>query len=137
MANRVLLGKRGSDYGLWISKPGKNVLTITEAEDFIFNSNWQRAAIVHEAGIVPNGEGATVIFATLPFVPHVEIWRIDGDRIFNDEESVVTVTSSLGGYGNRNFPSMMTTSSFFIDRLGAPAAYDFLYLVYKLPVIGA
>lgn len=27
MGNRVLLGNKGSDYGLWVSKPGGNVLT--------------------------------------------------------------------------------------------------------------
>jgi len=32
MANRVLLGKKGSDYGLWVSKPGGNALTDADAE---------------------------------------------------------------------------------------------------------
>ncbi|WP_196258559.1 hypothetical protein [Pelagibacterium limicola] len=27
MANRVLLGERGGEFGLWVSKPGQNVLT--------------------------------------------------------------------------------------------------------------
>ena len=27
MGNRVLLGNKGSDYGLWVSKPGGNVLS--------------------------------------------------------------------------------------------------------------
>ena len=42
MANRVILGKGrgtgGSDYGLWISKPGKEVLTC-DPEDLMFDSN--------------------------------------------------------------------------------------------------
>jgi len=29
MANRVLIGKRGSEYGLFVSKPGVNVASTT------------------------------------------------------------------------------------------------------------
>jgi hypothetical protein len=36
MANRVLLGEKNSLYGLYISRPGKNVLTCTE-DELIFN----------------------------------------------------------------------------------------------------
>ena len=46
MANRVLLGKRGSsDYGLWVSKAGANVLTCDE-EDMLIDAN--RAEIVSQ-----------------------------------------------------------------------------------------
>lgn len=38
MANRVLLGQRGSEYGLWISKPGKDVTTAS-VEDLLFSSS--------------------------------------------------------------------------------------------------
>ena len=43
--NRVLLGERGSDYGLWVSKPGANVLTCDE-EDMLIDAN--RAEIVSQ-----------------------------------------------------------------------------------------
>ena len=45
MANRVLLGNRGSDYGLWVSKAGANVLT-WEEEDMLIDAN--RAEIVSQ-----------------------------------------------------------------------------------------
>lgn len=38
MAKRVLLGKKGSDYGLFISKPGVDVTTTSSAKDLLFNS---------------------------------------------------------------------------------------------------
>ena len=38
MAKRVLLGKKGSDYGLFISKPGVDVTTTTSPKDLLFNS---------------------------------------------------------------------------------------------------
>jgi len=42
MARRVLLGKAGSDYGLFVSKPGTNVIndsgTLTSSENLLFDS---------------------------------------------------------------------------------------------------
>lgn len=38
MANRVALGERGGQYGLWVSKAGVDVLTAADA-DLLFNSN--------------------------------------------------------------------------------------------------
>ena len=37
MANRVLVGKKGSDYGLWVSKPSGNVLSDADV-DLLFSS---------------------------------------------------------------------------------------------------
>lgn len=39
MANRVLLGLRGSDYGLWVSKPAQNVLTAPPS-GLLFSSDY-------------------------------------------------------------------------------------------------
>jgi hypothetical protein len=50
MANRVLLGKRGSsDYGLWVSKSGANVLTCDD-DDLIFNSDVAEGSNVIKSG---------------------------------------------------------------------------------------
>ena len=38
MANRVLLGKRGAEYGLWVSKPGSDVTTAS-LNDLLFSSS--------------------------------------------------------------------------------------------------
>lgn len=38
MTNRVLLGKKGTEYGLWISKPGKDVTTAA-VQDLLFSSS--------------------------------------------------------------------------------------------------
>ena len=38
MAKRVLLGKKGSDYGLFVSKPGVDVTTTSSPKDLLFNS---------------------------------------------------------------------------------------------------
>ena len=39
MANRVLLGKKGSDYGLWVSKPSGNALTDGDVDLLLSSEN--------------------------------------------------------------------------------------------------
>ena len=39
MAKRLILGKNGSDYGLFVSEPGTNVDTITNVKDFAFTTS--------------------------------------------------------------------------------------------------
>ena len=39
MANRILLGKRGNDYGLFVSKAGEDVTATTAGNSLIFDSN--------------------------------------------------------------------------------------------------
>ena len=39
MGNRVLLGNKGSDYGLWVSKPGGNVLTDGDVDLLLSSEN--------------------------------------------------------------------------------------------------
>ena len=54
MANRVLIGKRGtSDYGLYVSNPGVNVLTATD-DDLMFNSDLVEGFNVLQSGTVSN-----------------------------------------------------------------------------------
>lgn len=72
MANRVLLGQRGSDYGLWVSKPGQNVLTAPDRQ-LQFNSNLPAFGILEQgtytvnwnisAGPFDGGHSHDVMFA--------------------------------------------------------------------------
>ena len=39
MAKRLILGKKGSDYGLFVSEPGTEVDSITNVKDFAFTTN--------------------------------------------------------------------------------------------------
>jgi len=75
MAKRVLLGKKGSEYGLYISKPGVDVTTTTSAKDLLFNSgatttvtgsspttsekSFRSGVIVTDTTITTINEGAT------------------------------------------------------------------------------
>jgi hypothetical protein len=57
MADRVLLGKRGSDYGLWVSKDGTDV-TSTGLENMLFASN-----VLESGGTVLKLGSTTVVFS--------------------------------------------------------------------------
>ena len=39
MAKRLILGKKGSDYGLFVSEPGTEVDSITNVKDFAFTTS--------------------------------------------------------------------------------------------------
>ena len=72
MANRVQLGKRGSEYGLWISKPGSNVLTCDQ-EDMLFDSTNMDYGQTLARGYIAGDAGATNVTVTVrdgvdPFV---------------------------------------------------------------------
>ena len=72
MANRVQLGQRGSEYGLWVSKPGANVLTCDQ-EDMLFDSTNMDYGQTLARGYIEGDAGATNITVTVrdgvhPFV---------------------------------------------------------------------
>ena len=77
MAKRVLLGKKGSDYGLFISKPGVDVTTTSSPKDLLFNSgatttasgatserSFRAGVIVTDTTIGAVGSGATTNLAS-------------------------------------------------------------------------
>lgn len=69
MANRVLLGKRGStDYGLFVSRSGQDVLTSTQPLGF--DSRAAESLIVHSASqgiLVPNVQNSSGVQISFTF----------------------------------------------------------------------
>ena len=78
MANRVLLGNRSSGgYGLYISKPGQNVLTCSKTQ-LIFDSSATMAAAVHViAGItISSGSSSgSTTWSALGYTPMALVTR--------------------------------------------------------------
>ena len=72
MTNRVVLGARGSEMGIWVSKPGYNVLTASEA-DMLLSSNQTTAQIVQTGRINASGNAYPylVTFPNLEYTPIV------------------------------------------------------------------
>jgi hypothetical protein len=116
MANRVLAGKRGSDYGLWVSKPGYDVLT-ANFDQLIFNPYFAAMrAVVRGTATIPSNQPyyssdgniettATVSYGeTLSHVPYViaiaqtSVWQVQinwhngaGGKYYTDYGSMTGV----------------------------------------------
>ena len=100
MANRVLLGKRGSsDYGLWVSKAGANVLTC-DPEDMLIDAN--RAEIVSQP--LDSGTGTVVFSGTSSHGNYIN--TNTGDISFNATYDYVPILvySFVDSGNNRVYP---------------------------------
>lgn len=72
MTRRVILGKRGVAYGLWVSRPGIDVLTASE-DDLLLSMDTENLQIV-ASGIAadPGNTGSrTITIPALGFKPYV------------------------------------------------------------------
>jgi len=76
MANRVLIGKRGNEYGLFISKPGVDVTSTTATGGLAFDSN-----VVESPRVVGYGQG-------------ILSPRTTGDQTFDGAKAIYTASPS-------------------------------------------
>ena len=105
MANRVLLGKRGSDHGLFVSRSGVDVTDTSVTTPLSFDTNASASLLVHSFGqgvLVPvdpanasyslggvtytadlGTSGATLGKATKVWTPFVQV---STDEVFTDED---------------------------------------------------
>ena len=67
MAKRLILGKNGSDYGLFVSEPGTNVDTITNVKDFAFTTSdgTYKGNFLMQKNINENNPASTTVTATV------------------------------------------------------------------------
>jgi len=115
----MVLGQRGSAFGLWISKAGFDALTATEAQ--LAFSMASRAGMVLESGtvVVPSGGSAQrVAFSTTyPSVPLVFCGPLTN---YPTQTAVSTDADASGFYVraiydsyNNNYPAAGTTARWF------------------------
>ena len=91
MANRVLLGKRGSDYGLFVSKPGSNVVS-ADRKDLIFDSTDLRSSSVHAIKEITlsSGSGSVNLNAdgsSMGFIPFILWAQVSGNNVLGQTGS--------------------------------------------------
>lgn len=75
MANRVLLGKRDNTYGIWISKPGEDVLTATD-EKLLFTMNRQPFMIIGRGTLTPFSGTNQHRYVTIPNLGYKPIFLV-------------------------------------------------------------
>jgi hypothetical protein len=125
MANRVLLGNRGSDYGLFVSKPGANVLTCDE-EDMLLDS--RRKEIISnplqsgsatitfsgtssDSNYLNSNTGDINFGVTYDYIPTVVYCFVDGSTVYPmyyENQWSNTITTSQAGE-----PIISTSSGYF------------------------
>lgn len=96
MANRVVFGNKGSDYGLWVSKSGENVLT-TAKQNMLFDSTVaETGGLVLKTGTTtvtfptnnPNASSSFVYYnldgsnGSLGYIPMIMFARVDGNKVY-------------------------------------------------------
>lgn len=128
MANRVLLGKKGTEYGLWISKPGVDVTT-ANTDQLLFsssNSAFKYGQVLAKGShTFPTTAGSThSVTVTMPTnkEPYV-FWYTDTNSTYSPisvYENLVDVSYSFSGSN--------TTVQFY--KYGS-STFDVYYIIFS------
>jgi len=108
MADRVLLGKKGSEYGLWVSKSGDDVTN--PSHPLIFDSSKPEGSAIYKSGTVSITVGTTAntiyysnyVFynadeSALNYIPLVLIWAGNYNYPIRKAQRIVVIQGGRGG----------------------------------------
>lgn len=131
MAKRVILGKKGSDYGLFVSEPGTNVDSITNVKDFAFTTSDSayKGNFLYQKNVNENNPASNTVTGTLSSDSN-NVTSNPGNTIFvASGGDFVPLGTSSGGTGNtgmnkattftnRSITYTKTSASFEVTALG-------------------
>ena len=131
MAKRLILGKNGSDYGLFVSEPGTNVDTITNVKDFAFTTSdgTYKGNFLMQKNINENNPASNTVSATVTS-DSSSVTSNAGNTIFvgtggdfvpfgNSTTGTGAVTlSKANTFDNRGITYVKTGDSFKVTALG-------------------
>lgn len=131
---RVLIGRRGTDWGLWVSKPGKDVLTAPDDDMLLSPTNPNLAFLVKgQVNLTSNQQSVTVLFGTtLRRAPIVWPQIVKAGQTLIPPLQYDTQLKSAAGIGPR-WELTPTTDRFKVTNLKA-VSYTLQYLVLHYPV---
>ena len=141
MANRVLLGKRGSDYGLFVSKPTKDV-TSADRKDLIFDSTDLRSSSVHAIKeiTISSGTGSVNLNAdgsSMGFIPYILWTQIDGNDVIGMTGHFSFSIDGSGASFNMgtDFAAYVSNTTINITRTLTSGASSgtFKFIVFNIP----
>lgn len=130
MAKRLILGKKGSDYGLFVSEPGTNVDSITNVKDFAFTTSdsGYKGNFLMQKNINENNPASTTNTATVTS-DSSSVTSNPGNTIFvgtggdfvpfgNSSSGTGAVTlSKANTFQNRGLSYLKTSDSFKVTAL--------------------
>ena len=131
MAKRLILGKKGSDYGLFVSEPGTNVDSITNVKDFAFTTSDSsyKGNFFMQKNINENNPASSTVTATVTS-DSTSVTSNKGNTIFvgtggdfvpfgNSTTGTGAVTlSKANTFDNRGITYVKTGDSFKVTALG-------------------
>lgn len=133
MTNRVVLGNRSGQQGLWISKPGRDVLTISADADFLFRTDIKGAQIV-QSGIIPQTAGTFINvqigIPDLGYRPVVELQSIGWYGV-----CVRYYSNSLIGIERATAQPGYSQGYWTVPPRGEAASRRVTYKVWSLPAL--
>ena len=114
--DRVLLGKRGSDYGLWVSKAGTDV-TSTGLENMLFASNVQESG----GSVLKLGSTTVVFSGTNATASSSDVYyNLDGS---NGSLGFIPIVMFNRKTGNNLYP-FNTMHSWETGDIAPPSGYE-------------
>jgi len=131
MAKRLILGKKGSDYGLFVSEPGTNVDSITNVKDFAFTTSDSsyKGNFLMQKNINENNPASSTVTATITS-DSTSVTSNKGNTIFvgtggdfvafgNSTSGTGAITlSKANTFQNRGLSYLKTSDSFKVTALG-------------------
>ena len=131
MAKRLILGKNGSDYGLFVSEPGTNVDSITNVKDFAFTTSDSsyKGNFLMQKNINENNPASSTVTATITS-DSTSVTSNKGNTIFvgtggdfvafgNSTSGTGAITlSKANTFQNRGLSYLKTSDSFKVTALG-------------------
>jgi len=141
MANRVIIGKRGSDHGLFVSKPGSNVVS-ADRKDLIFDSTDLRTSAIHgikEVSISSGSTNASVNLnsngSSMGFIPFVLWTQISGNDVLGQiwHFSFSPFSGPAFAIGSDYMCEVTNTSITMRNSMNGTSAATFKILVFNIP----
>lgn len=125
MANRICVGNRNGTYGLFVSKPGHDVLTTADA-NLTFDSRVPSVWVVTRGSVsIPaNQNSASVAFGGMTATPIIEINR----QVYYQGYNQWFITATTG-----RWIISATASALTFTRNGEMGDSVFNYVIYGVP----
>ena len=130
MAKRLILGKKGSDYGLFVSEPGTNVDSITNVKDFAFTTSdsGYKGNFLMQKNINEDNSASSTVNATITS-DSTTLSTNKGNTLFvatgadfvslSERTNQSTITMSKANtFSNRGLTYLKTSESFKVTALG-------------------
>ena len=138
MSERVLLGKRGSDYGLFVSRPGSDV-TSADRKDLIFDSTDLRTSSIHGIKEITLSSGTGNVnhntdASSMGFIPFILWTQVSGNDVLGQTGHFNWSFGGSYSFGT-DFVAYVSNTTTYITRTmySGYTSGTFKILIFNIP----